>query len=193
MYFFLLGVSHRTAPVDLRERLDFSSRDLGAAVEAVAARPSMAESVVLSTCNRSEIYVASTDPALARDELVSFLSDYHHVPRQTFQPHLPRWRTALRSLTCFAWRPGSISGRRRAPDLGKVKDAFQSGADKRWPWAGAEQTFPWSFGGASACGPKRRWAKARCGEFAAVALAARSSAASRGVTSSWLAPVRSAR
>ena len=60
MHLFLLGVSHRTAPVDLREKLDFSSRDVGAAVEALAAAPSAAESVVLSTCNRSEIYVAST-------------------------------------------------------------------------------------------------------------------------------------
>ena len=62
MHLFLLGVSHKTAPVDVREKLDFSSRDLGAAVVALAARSSAAESVVLSTCNRSEIYVASTAP-----------------------------------------------------------------------------------------------------------------------------------
>ena len=75
MHLFLLGVSHRTAPVDLRERLDFSSRDLGAAVEALAMRPSAAESVVLSTCNRSEIYVASDDPGAARDRTsIAFLS-----------------------------------------------------------------------------------------------------------------------
>ena len=48
MHLFLLGVSHRTAPVDLREKLDFSSRDLGQAVEALASRPSATESVVLS-------------------------------------------------------------------------------------------------------------------------------------------------
>src|SRR5688572_33294134 len=88
MHLFLLGVSHRTAPVDLRERLDFSSRDLGAAVEALATRPSAAESVVLSTCNRSEIYVASSDPARARGEIVQFLSDYHELPPDAFSPHL---------------------------------------------------------------------------------------------------------
>jgi len=59
VHLFLLGVSHRTAPVDLRERLDFSSRDLSTAAEQIAARPSMRESVVLSTCNRSEIYAAT--------------------------------------------------------------------------------------------------------------------------------------
>ena len=43
---------------------------------------------MLSTCNRSEIYVASSDPAQSREELVAFLSDYHHVPAPVFQPHL---------------------------------------------------------------------------------------------------------
>ena len=81
MHLFLLGVSHRTAPVDLRERLDFSSRDVGAAVETLAARASAAESVVLSTCNRSEIYVASSEPSRAREELIAFLSEYHQLPR----------------------------------------------------------------------------------------------------------------
>ena len=55
MHLFLLGVSHRTAPVELRERLDFSSRDLGTAVQALAARPAATEVVLLSTCNRSEV------------------------------------------------------------------------------------------------------------------------------------------
>ena len=88
MHLFLLGVSHRTAPVDLRERLDFSSRDVGAAVEALATRPAAAETVVLSTCNRSEIYVASSDPRQAQQDVVAFLADYHHVPDDVFMPHL---------------------------------------------------------------------------------------------------------
>ena len=74
MHLFLLGVSHRTAPVDLREKLDFSSRGVGEAVEALSTRPSATESVVVSTCNRSEIYVASEDPVRARAELVNFLA-----------------------------------------------------------------------------------------------------------------------
>src|SRR4029079_19679921 len=88
MRLFLLGVSHRPAPVDLRERLDFSSRDLSAAAGAIAPKPWMSEAVVLSTCTRSEMYVATTDPACAREELVSFISEYHHVSAPTVQPHL---------------------------------------------------------------------------------------------------------
>src|SRR4029434_7093052 len=88
MHLFLLGVSHRTAPLDLREKLDFSSLDVGAAVEALAARSWAAESVVLSTCNRSEIYVASDALDAAREEVIRFLSDYHQLPAESFTPHL---------------------------------------------------------------------------------------------------------
>ena len=147
MHVFLLGVSHRTAPVDLRERLDFSSRDLGAAVEAVAARPSMAESVVLSTCNRSEIYVASEDPARARDELVTFLSDYHHVPTQAFQPHLFALENSAAVAHLFRVAAGLDSLVVGEPQiLGQVKDAFQSATNKRCVGPVLRHVFQWSFG-----------------------------------------------
>jgi glutamyl-tRNA reductase len=130
VHLFLLGVSHRTAPVDLRERLDFSSRDLGAAVEAVAARPSMAESVVLSTCNRSEIYVASEDPARARDELVTFLSDYHHVPAHAFQPHLFALENSAAVAHLFRVAAGLDSLVVGEPQiLGQVKEAHTIATD----------------------------------------------------------------
>ena len=147
MHVFLLGVSHRTAPVDLRERLDFSSRDLGAAVEAVAARPSMAESVVLSTCNRSEIYVASEDPARARDELVTFLSDYHHVPTQAFQPHLFALENSAAVAHLFRVAAGLDSLVVGEPQiLGQVKDAYQSATNKRCVGPVLRHVFQWSFG-----------------------------------------------
>ena len=140
-------MSHRTAPVDLRERLDFSSRDLGAAVEAVAARPSMAESVVLSTCNRSEIYVASEDPARARDELVTFLSDYHHVPTQAFQPHLFALENSAAVAHLFRVAAGLDSLVVGEPQiLGQVKDAFQSATNKRCVGPVLRHVFQWSFG-----------------------------------------------
>jgi len=147
VYFFLLGVSHRTAPVDLRERLDFSSRDLGAAVEAVATRPSLTESVVLSTCNRSEIYVASTDPARARDELIAFLSEYHHVPAHAFQPHLFALENSAAVAHLFRVAAGLDSLVIGEPQiLGQVKDAFQSAASKRCVGPVLSNAFRWSFG-----------------------------------------------
>lgn len=56
--FLCLGLNHRTTPLELRERLAFSSSDLGNASCQVVALPGFEESVVLSTCNRVEIYSA---------------------------------------------------------------------------------------------------------------------------------------
>jgi glutamyl-tRNA reductase len=146
MHLLLLGVSHKTAPVDLRERLDFSSRDLGGAVEALATRPSAAESVVLSTCNRSEIYIASSDPGRARDELTAFLSDYHGLPASAFEPHLfvHDNEAAVRHL--FRVAAGLDSLVVGEPQiLGQVKDAFQTAADHRCTGPVLSKLFHWSF------------------------------------------------
>jgi glutamyl-tRNA reductase len=146
MRFCLLGVSHRTAPVDLREQLDFSSRDLGAVVEALATRPSAAESVVLSTCNRSEIYVASSDPARAREELTEFLSTYHGLPAAAFAPHLffHDDDEAIRHL--FRVAAGLDSMVVGEPQiLGQVKNAFQIASDRRCTGPMLSKLFHWSF------------------------------------------------
>jgi glutamyl-tRNA reductase len=147
MHLVLLGVSHRTAPVDLRERLDFSSRDLGAAVEALATRPSADESVVLSTCNRSEIYVASSDPERVRPELIQFLSEYHGVPADAFTPHLFTYSDAEAAEHLFRVAAGLDSLVVGEPQiLGQVKDAFQAAADRRCTGPVLSKLFHWSFG-----------------------------------------------
>ena len=146
MHLFLLGVSHRTAPVDLREKLDFSSRDVGTAVEALAARSSAAESVVLSTCNRSEIYVASDTLETARDELVRFLSEYHQLPAETFTPHLFSLSEAEVAEHLFRVSAGLDSLVVGEPQiLGQVKDAFQAAAERRCTGPVLRKLFDWSF------------------------------------------------
>lgn len=147
MHLFLLGVSHKTAPVDLRERLDFSSRDVGSAVEALASRSSAIESVVLSTCNRSEIYVASAAPAeRARDEIVDFLAEYHQVPSGTFTPHLFSRDDAEAAKHLFRVAAGLDSMVVGEPQiLGQVKDAFQSASERRCTGPVLTKLFHWSF------------------------------------------------
>jgi glutamyl-tRNA reductase len=146
MHLLLLGVSHRTAPVDLRERLDFSSRDVGAAVEALATRSSAAESVVLSTCNRSEIYVASASPLRARDEIVEFLTDYHQLPADAFAPHLFSFGDTEAARHLFRVAAGLDSLVVGEPQiLGQVKDAFQAAAERRCTGPVLSKLFHWSF------------------------------------------------
>jgi len=142
----LLGVSHRTAPVELRERLDFSSRDLGAAIEALALRPSAAETVVLSTCNRSEIYVASGDPARAREEVTGFLSEYHRLPESVFTPHLFSHDSEAAVRHLFRVAAGLDSIVVGEPQiLGQVKDAFQAAAEHHRAGPVLSKLFHWSF------------------------------------------------
>lgn len=147
MHLLLLGVSHKTAPVELRERLDFSSRDLGAAVEALATQPAAAESVVLSTCNRSEIYVATSDPARARAEIIGFLSEYHQLPAGAFEPHLFAYQDADAARHLFRVAAGLDSLVVGEPQiLGQVKDAFETAAKRRCTGPLLSRAFHWSFG-----------------------------------------------
>jgi glutamyl-tRNA reductase len=132
MHLLLLGVTHRTAPVELRERLDFASRDVGAAVEAVGARPGVAESVVLSTCNRAEVYAAAENLEQGRDEILTFLGDYHHVPRNVFLPHLFERQEAEAVHHLFRVAAGLDSLVVGEPQiLGQVKEAWSIAAERR--------------------------------------------------------------
>jgi glutamyl-tRNA reductase len=174
VHLFLLGVSHRTAPLELRERLDFSSRDVGAAVEVLAARASAAaESVVLSTCNRSEIYLATADPGRAREELVAFLSDYQQLARDVFLPHVFTYDDAAAAHHLFRVAAGLDSLVVGEPQiLGQVKDAFQVAAERHCTGPLLNKTFHSAFGVG-----KRVRSETALGEgavsvsFAAVALA----------------------
>jgi glutamyl-tRNA reductase len=88
MRLLLVGISHKTAPVELRERVDFAVRGVDSALKALAARGSTREAVVLSTCNRAEIYVACEDVQATRTDLVRFVSDFNGVEDATVAPHV---------------------------------------------------------------------------------------------------------
>src|SRR5690606_22500889 len=84
---FAVGLSHRTAPIELRERVDFSRLGLADALEALARRNIVREMAVLSTCNRSEVYVAG-DAEGTVEALFEFFAAYHDVPPADVTPHL---------------------------------------------------------------------------------------------------------
>jgi glutamyl-tRNA reductase len=132
MHLLLLGVTHRTAPVELRERLDFASRDVGAAVETLAARTGIAESVVLSTCNRSEMYVVADQVEPAREQLLGFLGEYHHVVRAAFAAHVFERLDAEAVHHLFRVAAGLDSLVIGEPQiLGQVKEAWSIASERR--------------------------------------------------------------
>src|SRR6187551_3689500 len=87
MHLLLVGISHRTAPVELRERLDFQARGVDVALQALTERRIVREAAVLSTCNRAEIYAVCDDVTATREAVVSFLSQFHGVDRALVNPH----------------------------------------------------------------------------------------------------------
>jgi glutamyl-tRNA reductase len=87
MRLFAVGLSHRTAPIELREKVDFAHSGVNAALANLAARNVAREMAVLSTCNRAEVYVASeSDRAL--EDLARFFAEYHGVPLDEVSQHL---------------------------------------------------------------------------------------------------------
>jgi len=69
-----LGISHKTAPVALRERLALGDREGARLLGELVARAEVDEAVAISTCNRTEIYLAVTDPVQAEAELLGRLA-----------------------------------------------------------------------------------------------------------------------
>ncbi|HVC19980.1 MAG TPA: glutamyl-tRNA reductase [Vicinamibacterales bacterium] len=131
MQILLVGVSYRTAPIEMRERIDFSTR-LKPALQALAARPASREAVVLSTCNRAELYVACESPERAKADLVAFMSAFHGVPAAELSPHLYDQLDADAVRHLFRVASGLDSLVVGEPQiLGQVKEAFATAAEEQ--------------------------------------------------------------
>jgi glutamyl-tRNA reductase len=90
MKLLITGVSHKTAPVEVRERLAFREESLPAALADLRAREGVNEAVILSTCNRVEITVTTDDGADPQAIVDSFLADQKAIERETVSPCLYR-------------------------------------------------------------------------------------------------------
>jgi glutamyl-tRNA reductase len=90
MEILIVGLSHKTAPLDVREKVSFAENVLPEAVKELVAFPSVSEGLIVSTCNRVEVYTAVPKRNLegAREEIATFLSERHEVPREKLDPHL---------------------------------------------------------------------------------------------------------
>lgn len=82
----MLGVTNKTAPLSLRERLAFLPQELGPALDAMKAR--VPEGAILSTCHRTELYTAAPSLGRTRAALTRFWSEQRGVPRKGLDAHL---------------------------------------------------------------------------------------------------------
>ncbi|PIF21681.1 glutamyl-tRNA reductase [Candidatus Pantoea floridensis] len=79
MTLLALGINHKTAPVALRERVAFTPDSLELALNSLLSQPMVQSGVVLSTCNRTELYLSVEQQADLQEKLVQWLCDYHDL------------------------------------------------------------------------------------------------------------------
>jgi glutamyl-tRNA reductase len=84
----VLGLNHRTVPLDLLERVTIDDSRLPKALHDVMSRDHVSEAVVLSTCNRSEVYVVAEKFHPAYADLRTFFSELAFVPPEELADHL---------------------------------------------------------------------------------------------------------
>ena len=77
MAFLALGINHKTASVAVRERVAFTPEKLVEALRELCRLTPSREAAILSTCNRSELYLEQD--ALAVDEVLAWLADFHQL------------------------------------------------------------------------------------------------------------------
>ena len=84
-----VGINHKTAPVAVREKISFSPDKLSAALQEMLSHVNCKEVAILSTCNRTELYlVQDGDMDLTKNALLMWLESYHNVPASTILPSL---------------------------------------------------------------------------------------------------------
>ena len=91
MKIVLTGLNHKTAPVELRERLAIPSQNLATETQALLTHPGIREGLILSTCNRVEVLVCHENDEL---ELAKYLNEHFSIDEKTLAPHLYEYRDA---------------------------------------------------------------------------------------------------
>src|SRR5438128_6702741 len=87
MSLYALGLNHQTAPLAIRERVVFHVERLREALTEIK-RSLAREAAILSTCNRTELYVAGDDAAAGAPQLSECLARYHRFEPAGLQPYL---------------------------------------------------------------------------------------------------------
>lgn len=88
MNIVVVGLSHKTANVEVREKLAFAPTQMEKPLNALLAIEGITEGVIVSTCNRVEIYVTTRDIAGGIARIKRFLAEYHSFPFDTLEQHV---------------------------------------------------------------------------------------------------------
>ncbi|HET6553833.1 MAG TPA: glutamyl-tRNA reductase [Dyella sp.] len=144
MTLIALGLNHLTAPVNLREQVAFDAESTGVALQALAREPGVEEALILSTCNRTELYVSVA--AGAEGVPQAWLSRHHQLTASRLDEFLYRHDEDAAVRHMFRVATGLDSMVLGEPQiLGQVKDAYQQARDAQALRAPMERLLQHTF------------------------------------------------
>jgi len=143
MTIFALGVNHKTASVALREQVAFGPEQLHQALPALRVQAGVDEAVILSTCNRTELYCYGEASA---DLLIGWLAGYHGIAIDTLRNHVYSYQDEQAMQHLMRVASGLDSLVLGEPQiLGQVKQAYQFAKDQASVGGVLERLFQHSF------------------------------------------------
>ena len=132
MNIIVVGLSHKSASVDIREKVAFSPNSMEKPLKALVALEGIVEGIIVSTCNRVEIYATTRDIAGGMGRIRRFLAEWHKIPYDTLEPHLYSYHgeEAIRHVFRVASSLDSmVLGEPQI--LGQIKTAYGYAADRK--------------------------------------------------------------
>ena len=132
MDLMVVGINHKTAPVEIRERLSFGAKQIGEVNRLLKERASLEENLVLSTCNRVEIYAVANHDKDHIGDIENFLGRFHNLDISDFKDRLYVYRDKEAIEHLFKVAAGldsMVIGEMEI--LGQVKRAYQEARESR--------------------------------------------------------------
>ncbi|NOX76978.1 MAG: glutamyl-tRNA reductase [Gammaproteobacteria bacterium] len=125
MSLLAFGINHKTAPVDIRERVAFSPGQLGSALQDLVAQPQVQEAAIVSTCNRTELY-CGVDPK-SSGIIVDWFREYHKLKKHDIEPYIfqhPDQEAVRHMLRVASGLDSLVLGEPQI--LGQIKEAYST-------------------------------------------------------------------
>lgn len=129
---FVIGLNHNTADVEVREKFAFNGKKLEEGLIAFRQLPEVEEGIIISTCNRVELYANVSNIEKAINDVKGFLSSFHNIPLESLDKALYIYtnKDAVKHIFRVASSLDSmIVGEPQI--LGQVKDAFELALEKK--------------------------------------------------------------
>ncbi|MGD8569178.1 MAG: glutamyl-tRNA reductase [Gammaproteobacteria bacterium] len=144
MSILAFGINHKTAPVDIRERVAFEPGKISHALKDLVAQPAVNEAAIISTCNRTEVYCGLERNDLAM--MVNWVRQYHQLGERDIQPYIyahPDHDAVRHVLRVASGLDSMVLGEPQI--LGQMKDAYMAASEAGTLGSLLDRLFQYTF------------------------------------------------